>query len=101
ESKNGNTRGGANLERLRPETGNVKPQIVVLPGHLDGNRAAFLAGQLAAAAEALVGALKCLDSEYGAAFDEDSLTDLQARSGCCDAKAELNVSPLLFGEGRT
>ena len=52
ERQHGNSGGGAGLQRLRAEAGDVKPQIVPLLGHFDGDSAAGGPGQPPAAGEA-------------------------------------------------
>src|SRR6266404_8878001 len=78
KGKDGNSGRGASLKCLRAEAGDVEAQIVALLGNFDGDGAAVFAGELAAARQAFVGALKGLDRQDGAAFDQDSLADFKA-----------------------
>ena len=100
ERQHGHARRGAGFQRLRADTGNVEPHVVIGFGDLDGHRAAVLARELAAAREALVRAFKTLDGQHHAVFDHDGLADFQPRRLPGDAKTKVHVGLLLRGKLR-
>ena len=63
-------------------------------GDLDGDRAAVLARQFAAAREAFVRAFKALDGQHRAVFHDDSLADFQPRNFLCNLKAKFHIGLL-------
>ena len=98
QGEHGNSGGGANLHRAGADAGNVEPHVVVQFGHFDGDRAAILAGQFAAAREAFVRALKPFHRQHRAVFHDDGLADFQTRNFLRDAKTKLHVRALLVGQ---
>ena len=91
----------AGFERLRADAGDIEAQIVFFTGDFDSHRATVLPGEFAAAREAFVRALKALDGEHRAVFDDHNLADLKAGDFLGDAKAKCHVLQLVRGELRT
>src|ERR1043166_1588055 len=77
EGEDGNAGSSTGFQRLGTEAGDIETQVVFFPGDLDSDCAAVLAGQAAAAGQALICAIKCFDCQNGAVFDDNSLADFE------------------------
>src|SRR6516225_8664470 len=73
-----NARRDASLKCLGTQTRDIKPQVMVLPGHLDCDSAASRFGHLSSACQTSVRAFEGLNSERGSFFNNNHLTDLKA-----------------------
>ena len=98
EGEDGDAGVGAGLDGLRADAGDVETHVVIFFGDFDGDGAAGLASECAAAGEARVGAFEALDGEDDSIFDDNELADLKARNFLGDAVREGDVFLLLTGE---
>ena len=89
-----NTRRDASLKCLRTKARDIKPQVMVFPGHFDGDSATSRFGHLAAPSKTSIGALEGLDRERGSFFDHDHLAHLEARHFLREPKSKFNILAL-------
>ena len=92
----GNLAVGARRDGFFADARNVEPEILVGLADFDDNRAAFFAGQFAAAPDAGVSAFKTFDGEDGAVLDDDSLADVEPADFLGDFQTEHDVGLLIL-----
>ena len=83
----------AGFQRPGAEAGEIKAQVMVVPGNFDGHGAAVPARQRAPARQALVGALKPLNRQHRPVLDHDGLANFEAGDFFGDAKAKRRCRP--------
>ena len=66
------------MQRLQPDAGNIESHVMPFLRNLDCHCASIFAGELSTAGKTRVRSFETFDGEYGAIFDDNELTDVEA-----------------------